>query len=795
MNKPFRRAPRRAMAGICAALLATAGFSAVPAGATAVVTTTRLSGATRYDTAAALAKAAYPGTTNDVVLASGEGFADALAASALAGKLNAPILTTPKDSLHSAAANALGQFKPTLGKVWILGGTAALSQAVQDAVAALGYPTQRVAGADRYETAKLIGDQVGAANVGTLSGKKVAVVATGTGFADALAIGPAAFRMKFPVLLTTPDSLHAMTSAGLTALGIGRVILLGGTGAVSDAVKTAIEAMPGAITVTRIGGANRNDTAAKVADALTKDPLAGGLGTNAAFTGVNVGLASGVDAKGGVDALAAAPYLGGTTLPGGTAATLLLTGSVPPETSAWLSTNKATVANLFAAGGTATISDADLTELKTAATVVAPTATITAVQGGTRYSVTFSEAMNPASAAAVANFKVDGANAAAAVYDASTKTTLVTPAAALTVGQTILVSGAATPDGRVVANTTLTIVADTTKPAVATIFAAADATTAYVKFNEQMSVAGGGSAASALNYSSTGAGGVTGSAANAGAIPNTSFQLTLGGALVPGNVITVLATVADAAGNTLPTAISYTVGTDTVAPTITSAVGTLVPTAQAVVALAAVGNVGISVVAKSTGSAAGVLGNGWTFQIGAATPAVVVTVNSAVSPKTILVTAPAGTTQQQLVDALNANASFNSSFTAQTTVPAGNAMVAEGPTALAGGTSQHTLVITYSELMVAGAGLVAAYTAPAAGIDPDGAGATAAFTAGGVAVVANDTLAPTSVVLVTNIVAVANVPQPGVATITATGLFDYQNGATAAPGAPIALSPANKVIS
>ena len=61
---------------------------------------------------------------------------------------------------------------------------------------------------------------------------------------------------------------------------------------------------------------------------------------------MNVGLANGTNAFGGFDALAAAPYLGKNAAP------LVLTGSLPAETAAFLTANNKTITTLHVFGGT-----------------------------------------------------------------------------------------------------------------------------------------------------------------------------------------------------------------------------------------------------------------------------------------------------------------------------------------------------------------------------------------------------------------------------------------------------------
>jgi len=97
-----------------------------------------------------------------------------------------------------------------------------------------GKTAPRVFGADRYATAAALS----ASTFGT--GLPVVFVATGAAFPDALSGGPAARITGGPLLLVAPGSLPGATTAELTRLRPGRIVVLGGPGAVSDGVVEAL---------------------------------------------------------------------------------------------------------------------------------------------------------------------------------------------------------------------------------------------------------------------------------------------------------------------------------------------------------------------------------------------------------------------------------------------------------------------------------------------------------------------------------------------------------------------------
>ncbi len=89
-------------------------------------------------------------------LADAHNFPDALAASAVAGVLGAPVLLTPGTGLGDSASQSLQALQPDL--VVLSGGTAALSHQVRADVEALGFHVERVSGPTRTETAAALAD-------------------------------------------------------------------------------------------------------------------------------------------------------------------------------------------------------------------------------------------------------------------------------------------------------------------------------------------------------------------------------------------------------------------------------------------------------------------------------------------------------------------------------------------------------------------------------------------------------------------------------------------------------------
>ncbi|MGH9129499.1 MAG: cell wall-binding repeat-containing protein [Acidimicrobiales bacterium] len=250
---------------VVAVLVATQTLLAAPgAGATTSFSINRLSGTNRFATAAAIARATYPSGAGTVLLATGTTFPDALSGNFLAGNLGAPILlTTPGGPTPAPTLQALAAMHTK--EVLILGGTAAVNAAQASALGHLGYQVKRVAGANRYETMRMVAEYPGTKVGADASGVPTAIVASATNFPDALSAGPLSFAAKLPVILTdgASNKLSPVAAQTLKALHIGHVLSLGGSAAINPAVNSQIGQM--GIVVTHLAGPNRSATSLAVA--------------------------------------------------------------------------------------------------------------------------------------------------------------------------------------------------------------------------------------------------------------------------------------------------------------------------------------------------------------------------------------------------------------------------------------------------------------------------------------------------------------------------------------------------
>ncbi len=291
----------------------------------APVQVVRLSGIDRYATAAAISRAAYPVPGGTVHVATGVGFADALAAGPAAAFRDGPVLLVRRSDIPGPTITELQRLRPA--RIVVSGGTGAVSGALEQQLRGYAPQVVRVAGADRYQTAALL-------SAATFpGGVPIAFVATGTAYPDALAGGAAVGMLGGPMLLTRPSELPASTAAELGRLRPGAIVVLGGTGAVSAGVEAALRAYG---PVTRIAGADRYETAAAVAGRFFPTAQRAWLATGVAYP----------------DALAATPVAGSTRAP------LLLTRptTLPAATAGQL--RRLAPRQVFVAGGSGAVGNA-----------------------------------------------------------------------------------------------------------------------------------------------------------------------------------------------------------------------------------------------------------------------------------------------------------------------------------------------------------------------------------------------------------------------------------------------------
>lgn len=250
----------------------------------------RIYGSDRFDTAAKVSRTIWPmtdlwgqyqdpvgGTEPEdpafIVVANGLNWPDALAGSALAaGNDGVLLLTRPEEMPEVTKAELQRLLTMAYGydpasssyygmRVYILGGTNAVSQAVEDEIGYMDGVGEviRLEGATRYETAAEIGN----AFVDEYSGVDAVFVTGGASPWDALAASPVAGWSSAPVLLSGKSDVPTATMDFIADNSIQTVVVVGGEAVVDSTAYAELEAA--VANIERVSGDTRYATALAVA--------------------------------------------------------------------------------------------------------------------------------------------------------------------------------------------------------------------------------------------------------------------------------------------------------------------------------------------------------------------------------------------------------------------------------------------------------------------------------------------------------------------------------------------------
>ena len=272
------------------------------------------------EVASRLAEATFA-AADRVLIGRDDEFADAMTSGLLQG--DSPLLLVPTlGPVPQPVLDQIALLDPA--EVVLLGGTSALSPAVEDELAGAGYEVTRTFGASRTETAIEIARDAAPSDT-VIIARAFADPDVGDptqAFADALAAGAWSARTGWPILLTQTDVLTETTRNHLVAGSFDRAVVLGGAAAISDAVETEVGSLVG--NTERVAGTDRFGTAVAVAEES-------GAPTAAAAARVIL-----------VDGQGPTSWAGGFAAAGHAAvfdAPVLLTSGdvIPPATAAWLS--------------------------------------------------------------------------------------------------------------------------------------------------------------------------------------------------------------------------------------------------------------------------------------------------------------------------------------------------------------------------------------------------------------------------------------------------------------------------
>ena len=218
----------------------------------------RIYGSNRFDTAFGAANMLKETLGvekfENIIVACGTNFADALAGSYLGKVKNAPILLVQPNMVPAVREYIEANLQPG-GTVYLLGGETIVPGGVSEGLTQ--FTTKRLWGANRYETNLAILEEAG------VTGGEI-LVCTGYGFADSLS----ASAVGKPILLVD-KKLTAGQEAYLAGLTDDSYVIVGGIGAVNEVVE---ESLRGYGAIERLAGANRFATSVMVAERFFDNP-------------------------------------------------------------------------------------------------------------------------------------------------------------------------------------------------------------------------------------------------------------------------------------------------------------------------------------------------------------------------------------------------------------------------------------------------------------------------------------------------------------------------------------------
>ncbi|WP_407307688.1 cell wall-binding repeat-containing protein [Desulfosporosinus sp. SB140] len=274
-----------------------------------IIGTNRLSGQTKYETAKAISET-Y-GNVKSVILSTGNDFADALSASVLAHEKGAPILLV--DSSVGGSKDAfdyiIQHLEPT-GTVYIIGGLGIIGKEFDAKLKDLGFENiVRIAGRDRYDTSYMLANSLNDRTVSTV------VISSGEQYPDALSISSFAANKGWPILLSPHAALPQEMKDFLQERKPSKIYIAGGSGVISDNVKSEISGLLPQASVERLAGQSRFDTNVTIAETFAPNPSKVYLATGYGFADALAG--SVVAAENGDPIILIDPFE--TTLPKSTA--------------------------------------------------------------------------------------------------------------------------------------------------------------------------------------------------------------------------------------------------------------------------------------------------------------------------------------------------------------------------------------------------------------------------------------------------------------------------------------------
>lgn len=212
-------------------------------------TVSRIGGADRTASAIAVSKATYTTGSPVVYIGSSVRFADNFVAGPVAAAAGAPLLLSSQTSISTPTVTEIRRLKAT--KIVIVGDASKISDTVVQALRAKVAPdVTRIGSAEAYASAR----NIVASGFRTA---QTAVMVSGRTWIGVLPAMGAAGQLKQPLIPVDGSSptLDQATKDQLVALGVKRVILVGGSSVISAGIETALRGF--VTTVNRADGADQ----------------------------------------------------------------------------------------------------------------------------------------------------------------------------------------------------------------------------------------------------------------------------------------------------------------------------------------------------------------------------------------------------------------------------------------------------------------------------------------------------------------------------------------------------------
>ncbi|MGL6106693.1 cell wall-binding repeat-containing protein [Romboutsia sp.] len=203
-----------------------------------------LVGSDRFDTAVKVSQTGW-NNSEKAVLVNCDSLADALSVTPFAAQENAPVLLSDSKSLNTSTKAELERLG--VKKVYVIGGTSAISENVANELKSMGITIERIYGEDRFETSLAIAKKLKNVN-------KIAVVNGEKGFADAVSIAPVCARDNMAIVYASSTNGLKTFEDYINTNDITTSYVVGGTTVLPDNLISGLK------NPVRISGEDRNLT-------------------------------------------------------------------------------------------------------------------------------------------------------------------------------------------------------------------------------------------------------------------------------------------------------------------------------------------------------------------------------------------------------------------------------------------------------------------------------------------------------------------------------------------------------